>query len=208
MLHQSNQSVHQGTAKLTETMDWNTLYEFQKSFRSRKGISGASLLRLLKLSPNTLQFMYSKKIQPSIRIGSIGLELLQALERLRNSPEQQATLVDDSSLTEKINDVLLCEDNKERLKDARILDAVVFEEESRSVQIMCSGWYDEETVRKTLGDLTANLQLTIRGFETAHPLGFYEPSISITSNAKGSLTGTGCHNEYGRQAYVAGSFSR
>jgi len=114
--------------------------------------------------------MYSKKIQPSIRNCSIGLELRQALERLRNSPEQQATLVDDSSLTEKINDVLLCEDNEERLKNARILDVVVFAEESRSVQIMCSGRYDEETVRKTLGDLTANLQLTIRGFETAHYL--------------------------------------
>lgn len=96
-----------------------------------------------------------------------------------NSPEQNAALVDDSSLTEKVNDVLLCEDNEERLKHAQILDVVVFEEDSRSVQIMCSGRYDEAKVRQTLGDLTANLQLTIRGFETAHPLGFYEPPIAI-----------------------------
>jgi hypothetical protein len=168
MFHQSNQSVHQGTAKLIETMDWDTLYEFQKTFRSRKGISGASLLRLLELSPNALQFMYSKKIQPSKKEGSIGPKLRQALELLMNSPEQQAGLVDDSSLTEKVNDVLLCEDNEERLKDARILDVVVFEEESNSVIVMCSGRYDEAKVRQTLEELTADLQLNINGFETAH----------------------------------------
>jgi hypothetical protein len=145
--------------------------------------------------------MYSKTFPPSTKEGSIGLELRQALEQLRNLSEQQDALVDDSSLTEKVNDVLLCEDNEEKLKDARILDVVVFEEESKSVQIMCSGRYDEVKVRQTLAELTTDLQLTIRGFETAHSLGFYEPPICITSNAKGSSTGygTGCvvHNEGG-----------
>lgn len=180
-------------------MDWDTLYEFQRSFRSKRAISGASLLRLLGLSPNALQYLYSKKIQPSRKDGSIGLELRQALEQLRNSPEQQAALADDSSLTEKVNDVLLCEDNKERLQDAQILDVVVTDEDSNSVKIMCSGQYDEAKVQQTLSDLTAAFRLHIEEFETAHQLGFYEPPICITSSAKGSLTGTGCvvHNEGG-----------
>ena len=149
-------------------MDWDTVYDFQKSFRSRKAISAASLLRQLGLLPNLLQYLYTNKYQPSRKDGSIGLEFRQALETLMNSPEQQAALADDSSLTEKINEVLLSEDNKERLTYARILDVVVTDEDSKSVLILCAGHYDEAKVHQILGELTADLQLHINGFEIAY----------------------------------------
>lgn len=117
-----------------------------------------------------------------------------------NSREEQAALADDSTLSEKINDVLLNEDNRKKLEDAQILDVVVSDEDSNGVKVMCSGLYDEAKVQETLGELTSALSpLPITSYETAHQLGFYEPPMCITSDAKGSLLGTGCvvHNETG-----------
>lgn len=180
-------------------MDWNLLYDFQKSFRSARAISGASLLRRLNLPPNSLQYLYSNKIQPSKKSGSIGLELRLALEQLMKSSELQDSLADDSTLSEKVNDVLLSEDNKTKLDNAQILDVVVTDEDSNSVNVMCTEKYDEAKVQQTLGELTSAFPLHIVSYETAHQLGYYEPPMCVSSNAKGALFGTGCvvHNEGG-----------
>lgn len=156
-------------------MDWDALYDFQKAFRVEKGISGASLLRRLNLSPNSLQYLYSNKIQPPKREGSIGSELRQALENLINAPQDQMILTDDSSLSEKINDVLLSEDNEAELTDAHILDVVVFDEDSNRVDVMCTGRFNEGKVRATLEELAPSLRLRINEYKSAYPFGYFEP---------------------------------
>ena len=164
------------------TMDWDILYDFQKAFRAEKAISGASLLRRLNLSPNSLQYLYSKKITPSKRDGSIGSELRQALEILINSPQDQMILTDDSSLSEKVNDVLLSEDNEAKLGDAHILDVVVIDEDSNSVDVMFTGRFNEDKVRATLEELAFSLRLRINEYKSAIPFGYFEPSRCIVRN--------------------------
>jgi hypothetical protein len=118
-------------------MDWETLYDFQKRFRSEKAISGAALFCQLNLSPNTLQYLYSTKIEPAKKPGTIGFALRQALESLVNSPDRQSTFMDDASLSEKLSDIILNDDNREMLRNAQILDVVVTDEDSNGVSVMC-----------------------------------------------------------------------
>lgn len=78
-----------------------------------------------------------------------------------------AVLCYDSSLSEKINDVLLSEDNKTKLDEAHILDVVVSDKDTNGVKVMLcsSGRYDR--AKQTLSELL----LTVVG----------PPSLHVTS---------------------------
>ena len=160
-----NISLDSETEKFNISLDWDTLYNFQKTFRNENAISGSSLLRYLNLSPNCLQYLYSKKVYPSKTKGSIGLELRDALELLKNSPSLKDSFTDDSSLSEKVTDIIMCEDNRKKLKEAHIFDIIVSCENSESVKVICLGKYNEEKIKETLQELKPLLKLNIKEYE-------------------------------------------
>lgn len=149
-----NDHINLKNISILEEIDWEVLFEFQKSFRSKRLMSGSSFLRHLNLSQNCLQYLYSTKIRPSKRIGSIGLELRTIIEILLNSAEIQKSFpVDDSNLPERIVDILLNEDNKKQLNQLHILDVIVTNEDTSSVTIICSNQYDKDKIQQFLMEL-------------------------------------------------------